>query len=96
MREAKTRYQTTKDINDFNPAVDASLEHVIEDFGYDATSKFVPLGMAMIKMAYLLEALDWHLYHTGQVTETQAREKIKWAADLMDKKFDIKYQRLPQ
>ena len=96
MNAPKTVYQMTQNMQDFDPAVDTSLEHVIEDFGYDATSKFVPLGMAMLKMATLLEALDWHLYHTGQINEAQAREKIKWAADLMDKKFDIEYQRLPQ
>jgi hypothetical protein len=47
-------------------------------------------------MAVLLEALDWHLYSTNTITMEYAREKIKWAAKLMDKKFDIEYERLPQ
>lgn len=96
MNAPKTVYQITQNMQDFNPAVDTSLEHVIEDFRYDATSKFVPIGMAILKMATLLEALDWHLHYTGQVNESQSREKIKWAAELLDKKFDLEYQRLPQ
>lgn len=96
MREVKTVYQMTQNMQDYNPAVDAPLQHVIDDFAYDATSAFVPHGMALLKFAVLLEALDWHWYHTGQVSEEEVRAKVKWAADLMDKKFDITYQRLPQ
>lgn len=92
----KTPYQVSGNLEDFREAIDFPLQHVEDSFAYDATSKFVPLGMAMIKFSLLLEALDWHLYHSGEVTETQAREKIKWAADLMDKKFDIEYERLPR
>jgi hypothetical protein len=86
----------TQNMQDYNPAIDSPLEHVVDSFGYDATSPFVPHGMALLKFAMLLEALDWHWYHTGQVTEAEVREKVKWAAELMDKKFDITYQRLPQ
>lgn len=83
-------------MDDWHPALDQTLDEVINDFGYDATSCHVPTGMAMLKMATLLEALDWHLYAKGDITMEYAREQIKWAADLMDKKFDIEYKRLPQ
>jgi hypothetical protein len=96
MSEPKTTYQMTQNMADYDPAIDQPLEHVIEDFGYDATSCHVPTGMAMLKFAALLEALDWHAYSTGKITLEEARAKIKWAADLMDKKFDIEYRRLPQ
>ena len=92
----KTPFQITGNLEDYNEAIDRPLQEVEDDFGYDATSKFVPTGMAMLKFSTLLCALDWHLYSTGHVTEQEAREKIKWAADLMDKKFDIEYERLPQ
>ncbi len=95
-KDIKTAYSISGNIADFNPAIDDPFEHVVDNFGYDVTSNHVPLGMAILKMATLLEAIDWHLYATGILSEKEAREKIKWAADLMDKKFDITYERLPQ
>lgn len=91
-----TPFTLSGDIKDWSPAVDQALDVVIADFQCDATSEFVPTGMAMLKFATLLEALDFHAYHTGQVTLEQSRETIKWAAELMDKKFEIEYKRLPQ
>jgi hypothetical protein len=92
----RTPYQMSQNMQDYDPAIDAPLEHVIDDFGYDATSCHVPTGMAMLKFATLLEALDWHWCNTKTIDEVFVREKIKWASDLMDKKFDIPYERLPQ
>jgi len=92
----KTPFQVSGNMADYDPAIDESLEMVENDFGYDVTSEHVPTGMAMLKMATFLEALDWHLYSTQTITMEEARQKIKWAADLMDKKFDIEYKRLPR
>lgn len=83
-------------IADWHPALDQTLDEVLNDFAYDAESSHVPTGLAILKMATLMEALDWHLYAVGDITMGYAREQIKWAAELMDKKFDIEYERLPQ
>lgn len=95
-RQVRTPYQMTQNIQDYNPAIDQPLEYVIEDFGYDVTSSHVPTGMAMLKFAMLLEALDWHWYSTKSVDGKFVREKINWASELMDKKFEMEYERLPQ
>lgn len=92
----KTPFQLSGQLIDYNFAIDQSLQVVEDDFGYGATSEFVPTGVVMGKMADLLTALDWHLYATKTISMEHARQKIKWAAELMDKKFDLEYKRLPQ
>jgi hypothetical protein len=80
----------------FDDALDLPLEVTIAAFEADATSECVPLGMALIRFSMLLSALDYNLYHTGEVSMEEARIRVKWASELMDKKFDIPYERLPQ
>jgi len=96
MKEITTPFILSGDMKDWNPAIDQTFDVVLASFEYDVTSEYVPLGVAMLKFAELLEALDWHLYVTGKITVFDAREKIKWASGLMDKKFDIDYKKLPR
>jgi hypothetical protein len=94
--DVKTPFGLSGNLSDYNPAIDQPLQAVEDDFGYGATSEFVPTGVVMGKMSDLLIALDWHIYATKTITLEEARQKIKWAAELMDKKFDLEYQRLPR
>ena len=92
----KTLYQKTHRMKDFSHAADQPFERVCDVFAAEASSTHVPTGMAMLKMAILLEAIDYHVYITKELTLDEAREKIRWAAKLMDEKFDLEYKRLPQ
>ena len=96
MNKAKTPYEMSGDINDWHPALDQTLDEILYEFEGDATCSHVPTGLVMLKFANLLEALDWHIHATKTITMEYAREQIQWAAELMDKKFDIPYERLPQ
>lgn len=91
-----TPFQRSGNMDDYNPALDQTLQEVIDIFESDATSAFVPTGIAILRFSELLEALDWNLYATKTITLEDAREKIRKAANLMDKKFDIEYKRLPR
>jgi len=82
--------------HEFDEIVDLPLEYHREGFEVDASLSTVPLGMAICKLSSYLLAIDHHLYHTGQLTTDQARERIREAARKMDAKFDVPYQRLPQ
>jgi len=81
---------------DWNPAVDQSLDDVEDDFRHATSMEYVPVGVAILKFATLLEALDWHVYATRKITLEDARGTIKWAAELMDEKFDLDFKKLPQ
>jgi hypothetical protein len=81
---------------ELNEITDLSLEWHKDNFESDACLPYVPLGMAICRFATLLEAIDYHLYHTGELTEEQAREMIRDAAVKIDRKFDIPYRKLPQ
>lgn len=96
MKTVLTRFQRTQNIQDYDEAVDQDLDVLLMDFEYGATHTCVPTGVTMNKMGVLLQALDWHLYVIQDITEDYVREKIKWAAALMDKKFELPYERLPQ
>lgn len=92
----KTPFQRSGNLEDFNEAIDQPFEVVVSEFAADASLNEVPLGMAILRFATLLEAIDHHLYYTGEMTLAEARERIRWAANLMDKKFDLDYRKLPQ
>lgn len=96
MKDIKTAYQISGNFDHYSEGIDTPLEDLLAEFEYDCTSQHVPLGIAMLRFGSILEALDWHLYATQKVSYETAREKIKWAADLMDKKFDVKYEKLPR
>jgi hypothetical protein len=81
---------------EFDEITALPLEWHQENFDADTTLSTVPLGMAIQRFAALLEAIDYHLYITGELNEEQARERIREAAKKMDAKFDIPYQQLPQ
>ena len=81
---------------DFDEITELPLEWHQENFDADATLPTVPLGMAICRFSNLLLAIDYHLYHTGEINEEQARERIREAAKKMDAKFDIPYEKLPQ
>lgn len=81
---------------EFDEVTDLPLENHQMYFEADASQKEVPLGMAICRFSNLLLAIDHHLYHTGKLTEEQARDMIRDAAAKMDRKFDIPYQKLPQ
>lgn len=95
-RSGTTPFQISGNLKDWDEALDQPLKDIEMEFEYDSTSEHVPTGVAMLRFATLLQALDWHMYSTGDITSEYAREKIKWASELMDKKFDIEYKRLPQ
>lgn len=95
-KEVETPYQLSKNIDDWHPALDRTLDEVLFDFKYSATECHVPTGIAMLKLATLLESLDWHLCSLRDISKNYAREQIKWASELMDKKFDLEYERLPR
>ena len=97
MNAHKTPFELSGDIKDLNEVWDQSFEVIKADFEADATLPTVPLGMALIKFSTLLLKLDALLYwQSPMISEEDARKTIKWASELMDKKFDIQYQQLPQ
>lgn len=94
--EPMTPYKRSGKLKDYNPAIDEPLAMVKLEFSSDASSRYVPIGMTMLKFACLLEALDWHLYATHEITLDDARKIIRWASQKMDQRFDIDYTPLPQ
>lgn len=80
---------------DYDPSFDETLDYNIELFSCDVHSNHVPLGVALGKMANLLNALDWHL-GLGNISRGYARDMVQWAAEEMDKRFDMDYERLPR
>jgi hypothetical protein len=83
-------------LSEYDPAIDETLEHVWDCFVSDAKSPWVPTGVTIHKFADLLNAIDRHIYITKKLTMRNGRIMIRKAAKLMDKKFDLKYKRLPQ
>ena len=79
----------------YEPAYDETLDYVIEAFSCDVHSNHVPLGCALTKMANLMSALDWHM-ELGNISRGYARDMVQWAAEEMDKRFDMVYERLPR
>jgi hypothetical protein len=67
-----------------------------DDFFSDATSSYVPLGVALLKLSSLMEAIDHELYITNSISMEQARQLVRRASAAMDAKFDMEYTPLPQ
>ncbi len=69
----------------YDPVIDQTLAEITGEFFHDATSKFVPTGVALNKLAILCEALDWHCFSKKNISKAEAKERFQIAAKAMEK-----------